>query len=99
MDFQISLVPNEGNKSEVIAISTTSAQSTALYGNSNGYVNLFSDVDCFMRMGLNPTALNTGVDQFIPGGNLLRVGPIPEDFKLAFITATGTGTVYITKES
>jgi hypothetical protein len=99
MGFQISLVPNTGARSETVATSTTSAQSTALYTTQAGYVNLFSDVDCFMRMGENPTALNTGVDQFIPGGNLLRVGPIPPNYKLAFILTAGTGTVYITEES
>lgn len=97
--LELSLVPNEGSRSETVAISTTSAQSTALYSTSPGYVNIFSTVDCFMRMGTNPTALNTGVDQFIPGNNLLRVGPIPSGYKLAFITAAGTGTVYITEES
>lgn len=99
MSFEISLVPNVGASSESVAISTTSAQSSALFSSAAGYVNIFSNVDCFMRMGTNPTALNTGVDQFIPGGNLLRVGPIPTSYKLAFITPSGTGTVYITKEN
>ena len=97
--FETSLVPNTGGVSETVAISTVSAQSSALYPSYAGYVNIFSTVDCFMRMGTSPTALSTGVDQFIPGNNLLRIGPIAKDFKLAFITASGTGSVYITKES
>ena len=99
MNFEITLVPNEGAKSEIVVTSTTSAQSSALYTSQAGYVNVLSTVDCFMRMGENPTALNTGADQFIPGGNLVRVGPIPPNFKLAFINATGAGQAYITKES
>lgn len=99
MSFEISIVPNTGGRSETVAISTTSAQSSALFTDVAGYVNIFSTIDCFMRMGTNPTALNTGVDQFIPGNNLLRVGPIPPNYVLAFITAAGTGTVYITEES
>lgn len=99
MDLEISLVPNEGGDSELIAISTVSAQSSILFPGYAGYVNILSTVDCFMRSGTNPTALADGTDQFIPGNNLLRVGPVPEDFRLAFITASGSGSVYITKES
>lgn len=100
-NLEISLVPNTGGRSEIVAISATSAQSSVLYPapQSPGYINLITTIDCFMRMGTNPVALNTGVDQFIPAGNLLRVGPIPADFRLAFITASGAGTVYITEES
>lgn len=97
--LEISLVPNAGGNSEVIAISTTSAQSSILFHEYAGYVNILSTTDCFMRTGANPTALADGTDQFIPGNNLLRIGPIPEDWKLAFITASGAGSVYITKES
>lgn len=98
-NLEISLVPNEGGKSEIVAVTATSAQSSVLYTDRSGYINLISTIDCFMRMGTNPTALNTGVDQFVPAGNLLRVGPIPPNYRLAFITASGAGTVYITEES
>jgi hypothetical protein len=98
-DLEISLVPNEGGRSEIIAVSATSAQSSVLYLDRSGYVNLISTIDCFMRMGTDPAALNTGVDQFLPAGNLLRIGPIPPNYRLAFITASGAGTVYITEES
>lgn len=96
--IEIGLVPNEGNKSETVTTSATSAQSTVLYTDKSGYVNIFSTLDAFMRSGVNPTAVNTGADQFIPAGNLIRVGPVPVNHKLAFITAAA-GTVYITKES
>ena len=97
--LEISFVPNEGGRSELVAVTTSSAQSAVLCSNTDGYVNLISTIDCFVRMGVNPTALSTGVDQFMPAGNLLRVGPVPEGFKLAFIAASGAGTVYITRES
>lgn len=68
---EIGLVPNTGALSEVVAASTTSAQSTVLYTDRDGYVNVYCSADYFMRMGTNPTALATGVDQFVPGGNLV----------------------------
>ena len=97
----IGLVPNEGGKSEQVAASTVSAQSTVLYPTpqSAGYVNVYCASDYFFKAGVNPTALATGVDQFVPGGNLLRVGPIAPGFRLAFILLTGTATVYITEEN
>lgn len=97
--LEVSLVPNEGGRSEQVAISTTSAQSTVLYTVAPGYVNLITTIDCFMRMGANPVALSTGVDQFVPAGNLMRIGPVPANFRLAFVTASGAGIVYITDES
>ena len=73
MQIEVSLVPNTGARSEVIAtVAATSVQSSVLFTDKAGYVNVFSELDCFMRMGTNPTALNTGVDQFIPAGNLLQ---------------------------
>lgn len=98
-DIEISFTPNEGGRSESLAISSTSAQSSVLYTASAGYVNLISTADCFMRMGVSPTAVSSGADQFVPAGNLMRVGPVPATFRLAFITPSGAGTVYITKES
>lgn len=60
--LEISLVPNEGGDSEIVAISTVSAQSSTLFSSYAGYVNILSTVDCFMRTGLNPTALADGTD-------------------------------------
>ena len=97
--IEVSFVPNEGGRSQAVSVSTTSAQSSVLYTNQAGYVNILSTVDCFIRMGTNPTALATGVDQFIPANNLFRTGPIPAEYKIAAVTGSGTGTVYITKES
>lgn len=96
--FEISLVPNVGGLSESVAVSAVSAQSSVFSTTGLEFVNLYSTIDVFMRMGTNPTALATGVDQYVPGGNLVRVGPIPPNYRLAFIAA-GAGTVYITKES
>jgi hypothetical protein len=87
-----SLTITGGNDSQTVAMSTTSAQSTAL--NSESIV-VYVSADCFARAGTNPTALSTGVDVFLVGGNQYRCPWKPGD-KLALIVASGTGTAYIT---
>lgn len=54
-------------------------------------------VDCFVRAGLAPAAVNDGTDLFLYGGNIYRVisGWTP-GWKLAFITAGQAGSIYIT---
>ncbi len=96
---EISLVPNDGGLSETISVSTTSAQSTVLSTEGDMYVNVYSTHQCFMRMGLDPIALGDGTDQLIPADKLLRVGPIPANYKLAFVMHSGSSTVYLTKEA
>jgi len=108
---EVSFVPNAGGLSQKIATSTVSAQTTAFgtaTSTSNNqlaspvdgtYVNVYSDSLAFMRQGLNPIAVNTGVDQIVPANQLFRVGPIPPGFKLAFILPAATGNVYVTPEN
>jgi hypothetical protein len=81
-----------GGQTNAVSISTTSAQSSAIDAEK---VVIYSTVFCFVRQGANPTALSNGTDQPVPAENYLRVTLTPGN-KLAFITASGTGTVYIT---
>jgi hypothetical protein len=87
-----SLTIGAGGTSQALSISTTSAQSSAIAG---GSALIYSTVDCFTRADANPTALSNGTDLFIPAGVVFRADFAPGS-KLAFITASGTGTVYIT---
>lgn len=82
----------EGGTSQVVAVSTTSAQSTAI--NDVAHVLIYTNTAVAVRQGSNPTALTDGTDQVIPAG-LYRVAITPGN-KLAFKTLTGTGNVYIT---
>lgn len=90
--FEESVVALKGGTCEAVAVSTTSAESAAI---TSGRVVLYSSVECFFRQGSNPTALATGVDQILPASTMLRVVDIESGNKLAFKTASGTGTVYI----
>lgn len=82
-----------GGQSASVAISSTSAQSAAI---TTGGALVTPTVDCFMRQGVNPTALSNGTDQLLLANNTYRVGYIENDNKLAFITTAATGSVYIT---
>lgn len=95
MSRETSLVIDAGGNSSSISISTTSAQSAA---SPNGEAVICPSVDCFVRSGANPTAVSTGADQFLVAGTQYRVKFAP-GHKLAFITASGTGTVYFTPGS
>jgi hypothetical protein len=88
-----SIVVLTGGQSAAVSISTTSAQSAAITTPS---VVVTPTVDCFFRQGANPTALSDGTDQILLATNSYRLSGIVSGNKLAFITASGTGTVYIT---
>lgn len=92
--FELSFEVDQGNRSQKVAISTVSAQSTAMTTPS---VLCTPDATCFVRQGANPTALATGVDQILLANNTYRLMVVVGN-KLAFITAAGTGNVYITPE-
>src|SRR3990172_7690254 len=87
-----SLIALTGGQSAAVTISTTSAQSAAI---TTGWAIVTPSVDCFFRQGTNPTALSNGTDQILLAGNSYRINGIVSGDKLAFITASGGGTVYI----
>ena len=89
----ISLQISSGGDSTKVAISTASAQSAALLATS--YL-ITPDVNCFARTGANPTAVADGTDILLLANNQYRVVPLVIGQKLAFITPTGTGNVYLT---
>lgn len=95
--FEHSLNILEGGQSSSVAISTTSAQSAALSfpAAQAGYVLVTTDTNCFVRQGTNPTALSNGTDQILLANQTYRCW-VNSGNKLAFITASGTGTVYLT---
>ena len=90
---EASVSASAGGTSQKVAMSTVSAQSAAI----NAQVALVSPTeDCFVREGSNPTALSDGTDQFLFGGFTYRIAMSDGANRLAFIMASGSGTVYIT---
>lgn len=91
--YEYSLAITEGGTSQPVAIGTASAASTTL---PMGTAVVICTVDCFCRRGPAPVATSDGTDQFIPANQMVRVAGIRSGDKLAFKTATGTGSAYIT---
>jgi hypothetical protein len=88
------VIPTDGGGSQLIAVSTTSAQSATFSDNTTCYMH--NTVGVYVRQGTNPTALATGVDHWIPPGTWRLTGIVDEN-KLAFICKTGeSGSVHLT---
>ena len=89
---QISIVVDDGGKSQAVTISSTSAQSAVI---NDDQVLVTLTVPAFVRKGANPTALGTGVDTYLMADVTYRLA-VPRGQRLAFITQGGSGTAYIT---
>lgn len=96
---ELSFAASLGGTSQKVALSTTSAQSTAIGSGQSGTVMCLVtlDADGFYRQGSNPTALSDGTDQILLANNTYRI-PLVAGNKFAFILASGTGSAYITPE-
>lgn len=83
---------NNGGKGEKFSTSTTAASSAAY--DSPGLM-FITDAASYVRAGASPTALATGVDQYVPANLLIRIYPWIPGNKLSVIALTGTGVAYI----
>lgn len=81
----------EGGSCQKLSIGSTSTQSAVIKGT---VVHVTPTVDCFIRDGLNPVALSTGVDHFLVA-NATQEFQTEKGNILAFITTSAAGTVYI----
>lgn len=90
---EISIVVDDGGRSQALSISSTSAQSAVINTNS---VLVTPTVDVFVRQGTNPTAVSDGTDILLLASTSYRLAVMPGK-KLAFKTASATGTVYLTQ--
>lgn len=88
----LSIVVDSGGRSQALAISSTSAQSAAIASN---YVIVTLTTAAFVRQGANPTAVADGTDIYLLADMTYRLNVQPGN-KLAFRTASATGTAYIT---
>jgi hypothetical protein len=98
--YEMSVNVGAGGTSSAIAVSTTSAQSAIFVANGGTSpggttVIVTPSVNCFVRQGVDPTATNDGTDLFLLGGQSYRIN-VADTHRLAFRTASGSGTVYLT---
>lgn len=88
----LSIIVDAGGRSQALAISSTSAQSAVINGN---YVIVTLTTPAFVRQGTNPSATADGTDIYLLDNVTYRLNVQPGN-KLAFRTASATGTAYIT---
>lgn len=88
----ITVARSTGQGQQSVSVSTSSAASGNEIG--AGECLVLSDVACFALAGSAPTA-TVAAGTPIPANVYIRLEGLDPSDKLAFITATGTGTVYI----
>jgi hypothetical protein len=89
----LSIVVDEGGRSQALAISGTSAQSAVI---NCDYVLVTLTAAAFVRQGSNPTATADGTDTYLLADVTYRLN-VKKGNKLAFRTGGATGTAYITE--
>lgn len=62
---------------------------------STTLVRIFATQDCFIKVGVNPTAIANS-SMFVPGGIIDFIGVQPGD-KIAVIRSSSDGTLYLTE--
>lgn len=92
-DIEYTMLAQTGGQSIKLAVSTTSAPTTDPIGDS--YAVVTPDVDVFFRRSATPVAVSDGTDQLLKANISYRLYGFNQTDKLAFITASGTGNVYI----
>lgn len=95
-----SMNANSSGNAEKVTTQTASTASAKSGGYTGGSAIVTVTEPTFIRVGLAPTALNTGVDQFLLGNAMYRITGIPSGAQLAFIKPSGAsdGIAYITPE-
>jgi hypothetical protein len=88
----LSIIVDEGGRSQALAISSTSAQSAAI---NVAYALVTLTTSGFVRQGSNPTATNDGTDIYLLSDVTYRLNIKPGN-KLAFCTTASAGTAYVT---
>ncbi len=100
MDKELSIILNSERKTQALALSATSAATAAaIDANNTVAVTLLCDVQFAICQGATPVALfptaGTPGNDVIPANTKIRA-IVTAGQKLAAITSTGTGTLYIT---
>jgi hypothetical protein len=81
-----------GEGHQQVSVSTSSAATTNPINAEDPLI--YSTVECFAVAGTSPTA-TVAAGTPIPALTLIRLSGVQPDVRLAFITAAGTGTVYV----
>lgn len=93
-NWAVSIRPgrNTGEDQQSVSVSTTSAKTTNTIGRGRAVV--YSTVECFIVVGEDPTA-TVAAGMPIPANTLVPIFGFNSTDKIAAITASGTGILYI----
>jgi hypothetical protein len=91
-EFLLSVARASGEGQQNVSVTTSSAQTTNAIGASTCLV--YTNVECFVVAGADPTA-TVAIGTPLAAGQMIRLKGIRASDKLAFIAATGSGTVYL----
>jgi hypothetical protein len=92
-EAEIAVAHTSGEGQQSVSVSTTSAKTTNAIGAEDCLV--YTTVECFVLAGADPTA-TTAAGTPLAANSMIRLSGLnPVTDKLAFITATGTGTAYV----
>lgn len=80
-----------GGTCQKLSLSTVAVQSAVINAEM---IEITPNIDCFARVGDDPTAVADGTDHFLVA-NATRLFTINAGKKISFITAVGTGSVKI----
>ena len=89
---EVSIVIDDGGRSQALSISGTSAQSNVI---NSDYALVTLTTAAFVRQGTSPTAVVDGSDIYLLADITYRVN-LTRGNRLAFRTSGATGTAYIT---
>lgn len=93
-NYAISIRParTSGEDQQSVSLSTSSNVTSSTIGRTNAVV--YSTVACFIVVGASPTA-TVAIGMPIPANTLVPISGLAASDKIAAITASGTGTLYI----
>lgn len=89
LSVAVPLGPEGAAAGAKVALTTSSAQSAAITGD---WIDVSSDVDCFVEIGANPTAV-VDTSYRMVAGTTYRF-PITTGNKIAGILSAGTGNLW-----
>jgi hypothetical protein len=89
---EVSIVVDDGGRSQALSISGTSAQSAAI---NSSYALVTLSTPGFVRQGSNPSATNDGTDIYLLANVTYRLN-VAQGNKIALRTSGAAGTAYIT---
>lgn len=88
---EVSIVVDEGGRSQKLSAVTASTQTNVI---NSDYALVFATVPVFVRQGSNPTAVTTGGDIFLAANVHYRLN-VTRGNKLAF-ASTSVADIYVT---